>query len=119
MNGTAWIRKMTCVVAKDKDGNPMKLYNRKVDAQSRSSQMEETEVVFFYKGQIWYAQEVTEKCPELIGREFTIDEDYYFIMGDHRNNSNDSRSIGVLERSAILGQVEKVIFPFSNVRDIH
>ena len=47
-----------------------------------------------------------------------MDEDYYFLMGDHRNNSNDSRSVGAVERSMIIGHVRRVVFPFSEWRGI-
>ena len=39
-------------------------------------------------------------------------------MGDHRNNSNDSRSIGAIPRSMIIGHVRAVFFPFNKVRGI-
>ena len=34
---------------------------------------------------------------------YTIPEGQYFILGDHRNNSNDSRSIGALDADKIIG----------------
>ena len=33
---------------------------------------------------------------------YEVPEGKYFVMGDHRNNSNDSRSIGPIERSMII-----------------
>ena len=51
-------------------------------------------------------------------QEFTIDEDYYFACGDHRSNSNDSRAVGPIRRSMIIGHVRQVIFPFSNWRGV-
>ena len=42
----------------------------------------------------------------------------YFVMGDHRNNSNDSRSIGPIDRNMIVGHVVQVVFPFSSFRSI-
>ncbi|RME85818.1 MAG: signal peptidase I [Caldilineae bacterium] len=33
-----------------------------------------------------------------------IPPDYYFVMGDNRNNSNDSRSFGPVPRDAIVGR---------------
>lgn len=50
--------------------------------------------------------------------ETVVEEGHYFVMGDNRNNSNDSRSSGVgqLTRSQIRGQVRLVAWPFSEFR---
>ena len=43
----------------------------------------------------------------------TIPEDMYFIVGDNRINSADSRIIGLIDKDIILGKANFVLFPFS------
>lgn len=47
----------------------------------------------------------------------TLGEDEYFVMGDNRGNSNDSRAVGALPRSYILGHVTRVLYPFDQFWD--
>ena len=49
---------------------------------------------------------------------YTVPDGEYFVMGDHRNNSNDSRSQGAISRDMIIGHVRTVLFPFSGMRGI-
>jgi len=49
---------------------------------------------------------------------YQVPEGEYFVMGDHRNNSNDSRSQGSLPRNMIIGHARTVLYPFSDIRGI-
>ena len=41
--------------------------------------------------------------------DMVIPAGHYFVMGDHRNNSRDSRYFGLVERSQILGRAHRVL----------
>jgi signal peptidase I len=43
-----------------------------------------------------------------------IPKDQYFVMGDNRNRSSDSRSIGLIPRNNILGKAWIRIWPFNH-----
>lgn len=42
----------------------------------------------------------------------TIPEGYYFVLGDNRTNSLDSRAIGLISEDSILGVTNFSLFPF-------
>ncbi|MBA2260625.1 MAG: signal peptidase I [Acidobacteria bacterium] len=45
-----------------------------------------------------------------------IDEGYYFVMGDHRNNSSDSRHWGYVPKKYIIGRVQLRWWPVPAAR---
>ena len=60
----------------------------------------------------------SDRLGELIGKQYKLKDDLYFVMGDHRNNSSDSRFIGPVNRSDIIGHVRQVVFPFADWRGV-
>lgn len=52
-----------------------------------------------------------------VGFPFAIPEDTYFVMGDNRNNSSDSRyqDVGTIEKSKIIGHAVFRIWPLNEL----
>ena len=45
-----------------------------------------------------------------------IQQGYYFVMGDHRNNSSDSRHWGMVPKKYIIGKVQLRWWPLDHAR---
>ena len=45
-----------------------------------------------------------------------VNEGYYFVMGDHRNNSSDSRHWGMVPKKYIIGKVQVRWWPVPTAR---
>lgn len=48
-----------------------------------------------------------------MGSGMTLKEDEYFVMGDNRGNSSDSRSWGALKKDDVIGEVSVRVLPIS------
>ncbi|AYK06414.1 signal peptidase I [Brevibacillus sp. 7WMA2] len=56
-------------------------------------------------------KKVTEDFPPV-----TVEAGYMFVMGDNRQNSKDSRMIGPVPITQVVGRADFVYWPLSNVR---
>ena len=49
---------------------------------------------------------------ELPGNYDVIPEGYYLVLGDNRNNSTDSRTIGLISKDQIVGKTNLIYWPY-------
>ncbi|WP_328793727.1 signal peptidase I [Heliomicrobium undosum] len=49
---------------------------------------------------------------------FTVPEGKFFVMGDNRNHSDDSRRWGVVPRENVIGQAVFLYWPFDRIRTL-
>ena len=79
------------------------------------------ETILLRKGELYVNGEHIEQQFDMTPNEtdfgpFPVPEGKYFVMGDNRNNSKDSRQVGALERKMIKGHVRCVVFPLNKAR---
>jgi signal peptidase I len=48
--------------------------------------------------------------------DISVETDEYFVLGDNRPNSVDSRIFGPIKKSSVIGKVWLTVFPFLNVQ---
>ncbi len=86
------------------------------------------ETVFIEDGLLYINGELMEDdvyCEETMrsgiysGEAVTLGEDEYFVLGDNRNHSKDSRAIGSISKSQFVGRAWVRIWPLNQMKVIN
>lgn len=108
LNKVAKIDRFDIVVVKTKDEDIIK----RVIAMPGETISIENGVVYVNdkKQEEEYSVGITSDYPRT-----ELGDDEYFVMGDNRENSSDSRRIGPVKESQIKGTTNLVLFPFKDI----
>jgi len=65
-----------------------------------------------------YTEMGTTYIPGKVSEEWILGDNEYFLMGDNRKHSKDSRYFGVVKTENIMGEIVFILYPFSDMGDL-
>ena len=63
-----------------------------------------------------YNDDEGRNYPNEMNTETTVPEGHIFVMGDHRNNSTDSRALGFIPLEDVIGRADVIFWPLKNIQ---
>jgi len=102
----------------ESDNDDPSLIKRVVGLPGETVEIKEREV--YINGVKLNEPYIKEPCTRYCrDRQWILADDEYFVMGDNRNVSNDSRAFGPIKHSAIIGEALFRYWPLSAIGFIH
>lgn len=76
------------------------------------------EIIEYKEGKLYVnGKQIPETFIRVNTADFKLEEkikdDNYFLVGDNRNNSTDSRAFGSINKKDIVGKTSLIVFPFN------
>ncbi|MDF1660592.1 MAG: signal peptidase I [Planctomycetota bacterium] len=59
-----------------------------------------------------------QRSANLNEMEYTVPKGCFYVLGDNRHNSRDSRSFGGVQKADVVGEALMVIWPFKNLKGL-
>jgi len=69
--------------------------------------------ILYIDGKTYKESNITQPTSDFV--DVKLGDDEYFVMGDNRINSTDSRSYGAVKRSSIVGKSSFRVYPFNKI----
>ena len=89
----------------------VKIFNCRVEILRNGIKYELDEKVYLPEGLCTVGGRVVQD-----GRVYTLKDNEYMVLGDNRNNSQDSRAFGFVTKDRIQGKVVARFWPFDKVK---
>lgn len=125
---TRGIKRFDIVVIKTDSGKLIKrvigLPGEKIKYEVIKDEEENEHGILYINGEVVEETFLTEEAKNATcvydtkicnGEEVKIPDGEYYVMGDNRINSKDSRMIGTIEKDKIMGTTQIVLFPFNRI----
>jgi signal peptidase I len=107
-NGIGWNKDQWGPAIVPAKGMTIELTAKNWNLYQRAIQLEGHEVVPFQKGKFKIDGEVVSS--------YTFEQDHYFMMGDNRDRSSDSRYWGFMPRANVIGKAWVIYFSFDKFK---
>jgi signal peptidase I len=72
----------------------------------------------YVNGELLDEPYINEFCTTCMNNTWSVGPDQFFVMGDNRNRSSDSRGFGAIDRSLIVGEAILRYLPVNNISTV-